>query len=214
VRRSRRPLPAPPARAQPALTAGAIQVVGIGASTGGPPALQTILAALPRDFPAPLLVVQHIAQGFLAGMAEWLRNTTGWRVQIAAHGVSPLPGHVYLAPDDFHMGVSPGGAIQLSRQPPENHVRPAVSYLFRSLAATYGARAAGVLLTGMGADGAHELKMLKDAGAVTFAQDRESSIVHGMPGVVIAAGGATHVLPPQKIAETLNGLVGASKPTV
>ena len=156
-------------------------------------------------------MVQHIAQGFLAGMAEWLRNTTGWRVQIAAHGVSPLAGHVYLAPDDFHMGVSPGGAILLSRQPPENHVRPAVSFLFRSLASTFGSRAAAVLLTGMGADGAHELRMLRDAGAVTFAQDRESSVVHGMPGVAIAAGGATHVLPPQKIAETLIGLVGASK---
>jgi two-component system, chemotaxis family, protein-glutamate methylesterase/glutaminase len=212
VRRSRRPLPAPQTRSQPALAAaGAIQVVGIGASTGGPPALQAILSALPRDFPAPLLVVQHIAHGFLAGMAEWLRNTTGWQVQIAAHGVNPLAGHVYLAPDDFHMGVSPGGAILLSRQPPENHVRPAVSFLFRSLVSTFGARAAGVLLTGMGADGAQELRMLKDAGAVTFAQDRESSIVHGMPGVAIAAGGATHVLPPQKIAEALIGLVDPSK---
>ena len=109
------------------------------------------------------------------------------------------------------MGVSPGGAILLSRQQPENHVRPAVSFLFRSLAATFGARASAVLLTGMGADGAHELRMLKDAGAVTFAQDRESSVVHGMRGVAIAAGGATHVLPPQKIAETL-ALVGASQP--
>ena len=212
VRRTRRPLPAPAPLPQPLVApAAAIQIVGIGASTGGPPALQAILSRLPPDFPAPLLVVQHIAQGFLTGMAEWLRNTTGWKVQVGVHGTIPSAGHVYLAPDDFHMGVSHGGAILLSRQPPENHVRPAVSFLFRSLASTFGARAAGVLLTGMGADGARELRVLRDAGAVTFAQDRESSVVHGMPGVAIAAGAAVHVGPPHKIAEGLIELIDAAK---
>ena len=187
--------------------AAEIKLVGIGASTGGPPVLQTILAGLPKDFAAPILVVQHIANGFLAGMAEWLNQTTGLQIQLASYGTTPLPGHVYLAPDDFHMGIGAGGGIVLTREEPENHLRPAVSFLFRSLAGAYGPNALGVLLTGMGRDGAAELKAMKDRGAITIAQDQESSVVHGMPGVAIALGGATHVLPADKIAAALAGLV-------
>jgi two-component system chemotaxis response regulator CheB len=184
-----------------------IAAIGIGASTGGPPVLQTILAGLSKDYPVPIFVVQHIAVGFVSGMAEWLNQTTPLQIHIASHGACPLPGHVYLAPDDFHMGVSPGGAVVLTREEPENHLRPAVSYLFRSLAQAYGANAVGVLLTGMGRDGAEELKAMRDRGAVTIAQDRESSVVHGMPGVAIALGAATHVLPADRIAQTLVALV-------
>jgi two-component system, chemotaxis family, protein-glutamate methylesterase/glutaminase len=195
--------PAPPPRRNVAR----VRVIGIGASTGGPPALQTILAGLPKDFSVPVLVVQHIAPGFLVGMAEWLGQTAGLRVHIAEHGMAPLPGHVYLAPDDSHMGTGGGGEIILTREAPENHLRPAVSFLFRTLAQTYGASALGVLLTGMGRDGAVELKQLRDAGAITIAQDRESSVVHGMPGAAINLGGATHVLPADKIADVLAALV-------
>ena len=184
-----------------------IKLIGIGASTGGPPVLQTILAGLPKDFAAPILVVQHIAHGFLAGMAEWLNQTTGLQIHIASYGAIPLPGHVYLAPDDFHMGIGANGHILLTKEEPENHLRPAVSYLFRSLAAAYGPNALGVLLTGMGKDGAAELKLMRDKGAITIAQDRESSVVHGMPGEAIALGGATHVLPADKIADALIALV-------
>jgi len=186
----------------------AIKLIGIGASTGGPPVLQTILAGLPKDFPAPLLVVQHIARGFLAGMAEWLNQTTGFQIHLASYGTLPLPGHVYLAPDDFHMGIGAGSTIILTREAPENHLRPSVSFLFRSLAAVCGPNALGVLLTGMGRDGAEELKAMKDNGAITIAQDRESSVVHGMPGAAIAVGGATHVLPADEIAAALVALVG------
>jgi two-component system chemotaxis response regulator CheB len=185
---------------------GPIKFVGIGASTGGPPALQTILASLPKDFPVPILVVQHIARGFLSGLAEWLNQTTALQVHIGGHGMRPLPGHVYFAPDDFHMGVN-GELIVLSQSAPENSVRPAVSYLFRSLAENFGAGAVGVLLTGMGRDGAAELKLMRDAGAMTIAQDRESSVVHGMPGEAIALGGAVQVLSPEKMAVTLSALV-------
>lgn len=204
---SARPLSLPAQPLEPQCAAAQVQVIGIGASTGGPPVLQTILAGLPKDFPVPVLVVQHIAHGFLAGMAEWLNQTTGLQIHIASYGTTPLPGHVYLAPDDFHMGVSAGGGIVLTRDEPESHLRPAVAFLFRSLAAACGPRALGVLLTGMGSDGATELKALKDQGAVTIAQDRESSVVHGMPGVAIALGGATHVLPADKIAAKLVALV-------
>jgi two-component system chemotaxis response regulator CheB len=185
----------------------ATRLIGIGASTGGPPVLQTILSGLPKDFSAPVLIVQHIAHGFLPGLVEWLNQTTGWQVHLAAHGVVPLPGHAYLAPDDFHMGVSPGGRIFLSREEPIGGLRPAVAYLFRTLAEVCGAQALGVLLTGMGRDGAAELKLMKDAGAETIAQDRETSVVHGMPGEAIAMGGATHVLSAEKIAEFLITLV-------
>lgn len=185
----------------------AIRVVGIGASTGGPPVLQTILCGIARDFPVPILVVQHIAQGFLPGLAEWLQQTTGLRVHIGAHGIHLKPGHVYLAPDDFHMTACAGDRILLTRESEEHGVRPSVSHLFRSLAAVYGGAATGVLLTGMGKDGADALKLMKDAGAVTIAQDRESSVVHGMPGAAIALGGATHILPAESIATALDRLV-------
>lgn len=210
VRRSARsraaPVPATPPAKWPRAPA-VIKLIGIGASTGGPPVLRTILAGLPKDFPVPMLVVQHIAHGFLAGMAAWLNQTTGFQIHIASYGTSPLPGHVYLAPDDFHMGINASGGIVLTREEPENHLRPSVSFLFRSLSAAYGPNALGVLLTGMGRDGAEELKAMKDKGAITIAQDRESSVVHGMPGVAIALGGATHVLPADNIAAALVALV-------
>lgn len=194
------------------LPAVGVQIIGIGASTGGPPVLQTILAGLPKDFPVPVLIVQHIARGFLAGLADWLQQTTGWQVHIAAHGMTPLPGHAYLAPDDYHMGMTTGHRILLSREEPIGNLRPSVAYLFRTLAGCYGCHALGVLLTGMGRDGAEELKLMKDAGAETIAQDRESSVVHGMPGEAIAMGGATHVLAADRIADTLITLVRRKAP--
>jgi two-component system, chemotaxis family, protein-glutamate methylesterase/glutaminase len=185
-----------------------IRLIGIGASTGGPLALQTILSGLPKDFPVPLLIVQHIARGFLPGMVDWLSQTTGLSVRIAAHGAAALPGHAYVAPDDFHLAADPRGHLVLAREEPEKGLRPAVSYLFRSLADSYGANAVGVLLTGMGKDGAVELKRMKDHGAHTIAQDRESSIVHGMPGEAIELGAATQILPADKIAGALLAQVG------
>jgi two-component system chemotaxis response regulator CheB len=194
-----RPATAP----SPAGRSNAPRIVGIGASTGGPPVLQTILSALPRDFPAPVLIVQHIARGFLPGMVEWLGQTTGLQVRVAAHGAIASAGHVYIAPDDFHMGVSSSGQLILTREPADNGLRPSVSTLFRSLADNIGGGAVGVLLTGMGRDGADELKRLRDRGALTIAQDRESSVVHGMPGAAIEMGAAVQVLPADLIAAAL-----------
>jgi two-component system chemotaxis response regulator CheB len=206
-----RPMPSPPGPAAKWQRAPAeIKLIGVGASTGGPPVLQTILAGLPKDFPVPLLVVQHIAAGFVAGMAEWLNQTTGLRIHVASYGTMPLPGHVYLAPEDFHMGVGASGALVLTREAPENHLRPAVAFLFRSLAKVYGPNAIGVLLTGMGKDGAADLRAMKDQGAITIAQDEETSVVHGMPGAAIALGGATHVLPAEQIAGALTALVNGA----
>jgi two-component system chemotaxis response regulator CheB len=188
-----------------------VKVIGVGASTGGPQVLQEILAGLPKGFPVPILVVQHIARGFLPGLAEWLNQTTSLQIQIAAYGVCAMPGHVYLAPDDFHMGITASGRILLTKEEPQNHLRPAVSYLFRSLAGVYGPAAVGMLLTGMGKDGAAELKLMNDAGAVTIAQDRDSSVVHGMPGEAIRLRAATHVWPADKIADGLLAVVTRRK---
>jgi len=184
-----------------------IQLVAIGASTGGPPALQKILSGLPADFSAPILIVQHIAAGFVTGFAEWLAGTSGFPVRVASHGEVPLPGHVYVAPDSVHMGVARGPVIVLSDHPAENGLRPSVAYLFRCVAQVLGPGAVGVLLTGMGRDGADELKMMKERGAITVAQDKESSIVHGMPGEAIKLGAATHILLPEEIASLLVALV-------
>jgi two-component system chemotaxis response regulator CheB len=192
---------APGAAENPA--AGAITCIGIGASTGGPPVLQTILGGLPKSFPAPILIVQHITPGFLPGLAEWLSQTTGLQVHIGSYGMLPLPGHVYLAPDGFQMGLTAGRRLLLTKEDPENGLRPSVAYLFRSLADVCGSAAVGVLLTGMGKDGAVELRRMRDKGSVTIAQNQETSVVHGMPGEAIALDGAVHVLPADKIADQL-----------
>jgi two-component system chemotaxis response regulator CheB len=173
----------------------------IGASTGGPVALHALLGKLPKDLPVPVLIVQHIAPGFLPGMASWLQQVTGWPVRIARHGERPMPGSVYLAPDHSHMGVNGAGLIVLSSEPPEGGHRPSVSRLFRSVAeGRLASRAVAVLLTGMGVDGAAELRLLRDGGALTIAQDAESSVVHGMPGEAIRLNAAAHVLAPESIA--------------
>ena len=188
-----------------------VKVIAIGASTGGPPVLQTILAALPQDFPVPVLIVQHMAAGFTQGFVQWLAQTSSLPVHLAAHDEPIRPGHVYVAPDEFQMRVERGGRIVLKKDEPENGLRPSVSYLLRSVAEVYGRDAVAGLLTGMGHDGAEELKLLKDKGAVTFAQDKESSVVHGMPGAAIELDAATLVLPAERIAATLAGLANGRK---
>lgn len=182
------------------------RVVAIGASTGGPPVLQTILSSLPKDFPVPIVVVQHITAGFSQGFIEWLAQSSTLPVHLARHGDSMRPGHVYLAPDEVQMKVARRERIVLADESPENGLRPSVSCLFRSVAEVYGGDAVAGLLTGMGRDGARELRLLKDNGAVTFVQDKESSVVHGMPGEAIRLDAAILVLPACEIATALADL--------
>ncbi|MFI4987892.1 MAG: chemotaxis-specific protein-glutamate methyltransferase CheB [Alphaproteobacteria bacterium] len=183
-----------------------VRVVAIGASTGGPVALQIVLSALPKNYPVPVLVVQHMAPGFIDGLAQWLGESCPLPVRVASAGQDAKPGHVYLAPDGAHMALAGDGCIALSGSATEYGMRPAVAYLFRSVAKAVGGRAIGVLLSGMGKDGAAELKDMRDLGAVTIAQDRESSVVHGMPGEAIALEGAVHVLAPNEIGDFLAAL--------
>jgi two-component system chemotaxis response regulator CheB len=201
-------LPATPActelQFQPAQTS--MRLVAIGASTGGPPALQTILAGLPKDFPVPVLIVQHIAEGFTHYFVEWLAQSSKLPLHLPTHGQRVSPGHVYVAPDGLHMAITADGRIQLIAAEVENGLRPSVSYLFRSVAKAYGSGAVGVLLTGMGRDGACELKSMKEKGALTIVQDRDTSAVYGMPGEAVRLGGASYILSPEKIYRLLANL--------
>ncbi len=182
------------------------KMVAIGSSTGGPPVLKTIFQLLSSSFPLPILVVQHISPGFLEGMVEWLGKECDLPVRIPRDGESFQAGNIYFAPDNHHMEVREGGIISLNSDPPLNGLRPSVSNLFRSAARSYGPCALGVLLTGMGKDGAQELKEMRDAGAVTLVQNKESCVVFGMPGEAVKIGGASYVLAPEEIAAWLNTL--------
>ena len=180
-----------------------VRIVALGASTGGPPILQTILSGLPRDFPAAVVIVQHMAAGFVEGFVSWLGQTSAMPVHVPRQGEALLPGHAYVAPDGRQMQVERGNRIRLTADPPENSHRPSVSTLFRSVAEVYGPLAAAGLLTGMGRDGADELKVLRDKGAITFAQDPASSVVYGMPGEAVRLEAAMYVLSPEGIAAAL-----------
>lgn len=211
VRRWARARPAKGAAAPPAVEAkrmpGAkIRVVAIGASTGGPVAIHTVLSGLPGGFPVPVAIVQHMAHGFTRGLVDWLGRSTPLEVRLAEHGERLLPGRVYVAPDGRQMAIGDGETVSLSWTPASDGLRPSVSHFFRSVARVYGKHAAAVLLTGMGKDGAEEMKILKELGAVTIAQDHGSSVVHGMPGEAIRIRAATRVLPPEKIASALVAL--------
>lgn len=189
----------------------ASRLIAIGVSTGGPPLLQKIISGLPKNFPVPILIVQHIAPGFVIGFANWLSNSCNFPIHIASHGEYLLPGHCYIAPDGFHMGVGNNSRIVLSDHPPEGGLRPSVAYLFRTVAENFGPRATGIILTGMGRDGAEELKLMKDKGAVTIVQDKESSVVHGMSGEAIKLNAASYVLSPEGIIKYLTRLVKENK---
>lgn len=203
--------PAVPGVPVPRSPSNAIRIVVVGASTGGPIALKELLSALPKDLPVPILVVQHISDSFVDGFVRWLCDSSGYAVRVATDGEAARSGVAYVAPSGSHMLVRSPGIVELADGPKEHGVKPSVSVLFRSAAAAFGAAAAAVLLTGMGRDGAQELKLLRDGGSVTFAQDRESSVVFGMPGAAVALGAAQYVLPPQKIATMLAGLVSRGR---
>lgn len=204
-RRTETTSPPPPTPRQP------VRMIAIGASTGGPPAIRKLLAGLSPDITVPIVMVQHIADGFTRGLVDWLSQTTPLRVFVATHNEYALPGHCYVAPEGFHLNIEDGDHLILDSSPPDHNLRPSVASLFRSVARHYKDRAIGVLLTGMGRDGAAELKLMKENGAITICQDHETSVVHGMPGEAIKIGAATHVRPIEEIAPLLNRYVAPRK---
>lgn len=192
----------------PARPPSRVRLVAIAASTGGPAALQRILSSLPGDFPVPILVVQHITNGFTPGLADWLNKECNFHVKIATHGEPLAPHTVYLAPDDRHLGVQ-GHHLVVAATPPIGGFRPSASHLFQSVAQAFGPATLAVILTGMGDDGVAGLRQVREAGGRILAQDEKTSIIFGMPGAAIAAGLADQVLPldviPPRLVELVNG---------
>jgi two-component system chemotaxis response regulator CheB len=203
----RRPAAPPPATA-PAGPAGngarrprhPAELVAVGASTGGPAALATVLRGLPATTPVPILVVQHITHGFDAALATWLDETTPLSVSLATDGQPLAAGQVLIAPAGSHLGLSAAGRVELRRDPPLSGHRPSASHLFASVARVFGARGAGVVLTGMGSDGAAGLLELRRAGGTVLAQDQASCVVPGMPAAAVAAGAVDEVVPLDRLA--------------
>ncbi len=197
--------PAPPASRVPwPAPAAAIRYIAVGASTGGPTAVRDLLDALPRELPAAVLLVQHIASGFESSFADWLVAELHRDVRIAREGERPGAGEVRIAPPGAHLLLAGGGTLHLdTTTPPRRGHRPSADELFFSCARAFPAETAGVLLTGMGVDGAEGLAELRRAGGVTAAQDEASSVVWGMPRAAFESGAAQVALPPAEIGAAL-----------
>ncbi len=179
-------------------------IIAIGASTGGPPVLQTILSNLNSNFPIPIVIVQHIANGFLEGMVDWLSKTMDLTPKIPKTGEPVKNGHVYFAPEDHHIDITPARTFQIYKIDAHESFKRPISHLFSSVAKIYKKNAIGILLTGMGNDGVNGLKEMKEQGAMTLVQDKESSVVFGMPGEAIKISAETYALNPNDITSFLN----------
>lgn len=205
-RREKNSRPIKPAISTPDEVHDEVQAVAIGASLGGPQAIASIIAEISPSFAVPIFIVQHIAEGFTTSFVHWLQESCPLKVRLAQDGEKAEGGCIYIAPDKCHMQVKKGGIIELDPTVTSG-IQPSVANLFKSMAETYGKNGVGVLLTGMGSDGAKELLLMKQNGAYTIVQDEESCIVYGMPKVAVSLGAAMKVLPLDAIAAVLNSLV-------
>ncbi|HEY9762240.1 MAG TPA: chemotaxis-specific protein-glutamate methyltransferase CheB [Trichocoleus sp.] len=182
------------------------RIIAIGASTGGPNALHTLFQALPPTLPVPILCVQHISEGFLQGLVDWLRRECRLSIAIAQTGQTPQAGTVYFAPENQHLELDGYGKLLCTASPPVSGHCPSATVLFKSVAAYYRRSVVAALLTGMGRDGADGLLTIAQAGGVTIAQDEASSVVFGMPKEAIALGAAQYVLPIEKIGGQISSI--------
>ena len=180
-----------------------VDLVAVAASTGGPAALQRMVAVLPPGLRVPIVVVQHIVEGFTPGLVAWLDRTSPHPVRLADDGERLAPGTILIAPDGAHIELTAAGRVRLSRGQPIGGFRPSATRLFLSAADTYGSRALAVVLTGMGGDGLEGVRAIHDAGGVVLAQDEATSVVFGMPGVVVREGLAHEVGPVEGLAATI-----------
>lgn len=199
--------PAAPAGTHPSLGGGPVRIVAMAASTGGPAALHRVLSTVPGGFPVPILAVQHIAPGFIDGFAVWLNAVSSLPVRVAANGEGMLPGTVYLAPDGRHLGVADRTRLLVSEAPPIDGFRPSATFLYESVARTFGASTVAVILSGMGRDGVDGLRSVQTAGGRVIAQDEATSVVFGMPGAAVEAGVADAVLPLDAIGYRLGEII-------
>lgn len=197
----RDPVPLP-ARALPAVAAGKPELLAVAASTGGPAALKTFLEGLGASFPLPILIVQHIARGFTPALHEWLASVVPQPLRFARPDERLIAGHAYLAPDDHHLLLNAPGLAGVAPTQPADRYTPSADQLFTSVARWCGGRAIGVIMTGMGDDGARGLGAMRAAGALTLGQDEATCVVFGMPRAANEAGAVVRLLP-------LSGLAGA-----
>jgi two-component system chemotaxis response regulator CheB len=184
----------------------AADIVAIGASSGGPSVIEALLSSLPPTYALGIVVVQHMTDGFTTTMLRWLQDRCALPIKVAEEGDAVVPRRVLVTPETSHMVVAAGGRVHLSDAEPVNGHRPSIDVTFQSVAKAYGARSAGVLLTGMGSDGARGLLAIRHAGGVTLAQDEPSSAIFGMPRSAIELRAAQQVLPPAGISRCLNAL--------
>jgi two-component system, chemotaxis family, protein-glutamate methylesterase/glutaminase len=184
--------------------------LAIGASTGGPQVLAQLLAALPADAPFPIAVVQHMAPGFMSGFVRWLQDQTPLRVKLAEDGERALPATVYLAPEGSHLRLAPGGTFQVSASAHESPFCPSVDVLFQSVAAIARSGGIGLLLTGMGDDGARGMLELRRVGGLALAQEGESCVVNGMPAAAAQLGAVDRFVRPSLMPDLLTGALALS----
>jgi two-component system, chemotaxis family, protein-glutamate methylesterase/glutaminase len=206
-----RPATSAPERAIARDSGWPARIIAIAGSTGGPAALHRVLGDLPGNFPLPLVVVQHIAAGFVAGLAEWLRSSCNLRVKVAEDGEPLAPRTVYLASDDRHLGVGRDRSIRMASSEPINGFRPSANHLFATAADAFGPAVTAVVLTGMGNDGVEGLRILKQAGGRVIAQNEATSVIYGMPREAVAAGVVDLELPITEIGPRLAALVSGGK---
>ncbi len=197
---TRRPLQASEARPAQGTVTGE-PLLALGASTGGPAVLHRILSALPRPYPVPIVIVQHIETGHVQAFADWL-GTSGHDTRVASLAVEPQPGVVYVAPGDRHLRYTASNLIAPTHGEARGFQLPSIDEFFESLARVDARRIFAAILTGMGDDGAEGLKRLRDAGALTAVQSEDSCVVPGMPSAALRSGGATLQLTPEEIAAT------------
>lgn len=176
-------------------------IVAIGASTGGPRALEAVLRQFPENLPAAVLVVQHMPAGFTRSMAERLDQMSSIKVKEAEEGERIRAGVAYVAPGDYHMLIGPGGVVRLEQTPPVNYVRPSIDVTFLNLPPAYSGYTVGVILTGMGRDGAAGMAKIKAEGVVTIVQDEATSVIYSMPKAVVQNGDADFILPLDRIGD-------------
>lgn len=178
-------------------------LVAIGSSAGGPAALELLLKGLPSSFDTSIVLVQHVDQVYAAGMAEWLSSSCGLKVRLARDGEAPQPGTVLLAGTNHHIRLLKNGTLTYTAEPVNEIYRPSIDVFFESVARYWEGDAVGVLLTGMGRDGAQGLKLMRQQGFLTIAQDQQSSSVYGMPKAAAAIDAAVEIRPLDKIAPRL-----------
>jgi two-component system response regulator WspF len=201
--------PAVSTQAAPRNASPAPGLVAIGASAGGPAALAVLLKQLSRDFRAAIILVQHVDEVFAGSMADWLATQCSLPVRLAREGEAPVPGTVLLAGTNHHLRLLRNGRLAYTPDPVSLVYRPSVDVFFESVAMSWPDPAVGVLLTGMGRDGAKGLKTMRDRGFLTIAQDQQSSAVYGMPKAAAALGAAVEILPLEQIAGRLNRIFGS-----